>query len=339
MNNADYDNDDASDSSDTHTTTTTATTAADQVVMKKISNDPSKMKRRSSIRAEPLRLDGTNNAAAMLASNKDNTESVSKRDEEAERIRHILKECLLFRELDESQLAKIEGAMFSVQKKDGDVIIQQGEDGDNFYILDDGSVDVYIKRDGEVDSRLVASYGPGDSFGELAIMYNAPRAATCKATSDVRLWALDRNTFKLIVMTTTIERRESFKNFLTKVPILSELSEYEILTVADALQEETFPNESLICKEGEKGDKFYIIKEGNVICKKGGNEVASLASGSYFGEIALITSKKRQASVIANGEVKVLYLDKRTFNRVMGNLMTILQRNMTAYNMFQASNI
>ena len=263
---------------------------------------------------------------------------IPKTEEEAARIHDKLTECLLFKHLDEDQLMKLQGAMFSVTKNDGDTIIKQGEAGDNFYILDNGSVDVYIEDYNKAQS-IVASYGPGDSFGELAIMYNAPRAATCKATSDVRLWAIDRVSFKTIVMTTTIAKRDAYKTFLKQVPLLSELNEYEILTIADALQEENFPKDAIICQEGDKGDHFYIIKEGNVVCKKSDQHIANLSTGSYFGEIALMTTKPRQASVIAVDDLKCLSLDRKTFKRVMGNLSDILQRNMDTYNKFQAANI
>ena len=66
--------------------------------------------------------------------------------------------------------------------EEDEVIIKQGDDGNNFYIIESGNVDVYIDFSNSNDpSELVNSYADGDSFGELAIMYNAPRAATCIA--------------------------------------------------------------------------------------------------------------------------------------------------------------
>eukprot|EP00953_Heterococcus_sp_UTEX-ZZ885_P031150 16378-Heterococcus_DN1.PRE.3 len=125
--------------------------------------------------------------------------------------------------------------------------------------------------------------GRGESFGELALMYSTPRTATCKAATELRLWALDRMSFKVILMQTTVSRRQQYKQFLENVPLLHELTEYEVLTVADALQEEVYEANTNVCEQGDVGEAFYIIKEmdatGDVV------EVARLSQGHYFGEV------------------------------------------------------
>ena len=60
-----------------------------------------------------------------------------------------------------------------------------------------------------VEEKMVVSCGKGDTFGELALMYNAPRAATVRAKRDCVLYAVDRMTFKYILMDTTLSRRRS----------------------------------------------------------------------------------------------------------------------------------
>ncbi|KAL7522418.1 hypothetical protein ACHAWX_007101 [Stephanocyclus meneghinianus] len=271
--------------------------------------------------------------------------TIDKSAQESSRILQILKNNLFFSHLDENQMNQVVHAMFLVHKQDGDIIINQGDDGDNFYIIDGGSVDVIINTIGsDYDANIVKTCVAGDSFGELAIMYNAPRAATCIAKGDVRLWALDRVAFKVVLMKTTMAQRESYRGFLTKVPIFSELTEYEILTIADALIEESFEDNVVICNQGDMGDKFYLIKDGTAVCSKTGlngtiNKVTELSSGSYFGEISLLTTKSRQATVTSQGSLKCLSLDRKTFNRVMGPLQDILMRNIEHYNKFQASNI
>ena len=267
---------------------------------------------------------------------------VPKTPEETERILNILKKNVLFQHLDPEQMNTVKDAFTLIKYKEGDVIIKQGDDGYNFYVLDEGTVHCNVKKEEEVVFQM--DYEVGQSFGELAIMYNAPRAATCEATSECSLWALDRVSFKVILMKTTISKRNIYKGFLQQVPILSQLTEYEILTIADALQEDSFKDGSVICKQGDSGDTFYIIKEGTAVCSQKNasgaeGEVARLENGAYFGEIALMTSKPRQATVTVVGDLKCLTLDRKTFKRVMGPLQDILMRNLEQYNKFQAANI
>lgn len=269
---------------------------------------------------------------------------VPKTEQQSARILDILKQNLMFKHLDEAQATQLKDAMFSVEKVTGDTIIEQGEEGDNFYVIDEGNIDVFIQKDGE--SKVIKSMGPGESFGELALMYSTPRTATCRASSEVlRLWALDRHSFKAILMQTTTARRNQYKGFLSKVPILDQLTEYEILTIADALTEEVFEEGQVVCTQGDPGDSFYIIKEGTAVCSQVDAvgaciEVARLESGSYFGEIALMTSKPRQATVRAHGgKLQLLSLDRTTFKRVMGPMEEILKRNMEAYNKIAAANL
>lgn len=226
----------------------------------------------------------------------------------------------------------------------GENVIKQGDIGDTFYLLESGTVDVYIKKGG-ADEIKVHTYKAGDSFGELAIMYNAPRAATCRVATEATLWALDRVSFKVIVVAAAMQKRETYKTFLSQVPILESLTEMEILTLADSLAEEKYENSTTICTQGEEGNYFYIIKEGEATCYQtdaSGNEkvVAKLSAGNYFGEIALLFSKPRQATVKATSPVlKVLAIDRATFTRVFGSMEEIMKRNMEQYIKYASQSI
>jgi len=84
----------------------------------------------------------------------------------------------------------------------GEVIIKEGEQGDYFYAVDQGKF--IASKDGE--DKFV--YDGTGSFGELALLYNSKRAATVVAETEGVLWALDRRSFRALVVGTMQQRRK-----------------------------------------------------------------------------------------------------------------------------------
>ena len=76
------------------------------------------------------------------------------------------------------------------------------------------------------EPRKLKEYQPGEVFGELALLYNAPRAATITANEDCELWALDRRTFGHIVRDSAQHKREKYEEFLKRVEILKSMDSY-----------------------------------------------------------------------------------------------------------------
>lgn len=71
-----------------------------------------------------------------------------------------------------------------------------------------------------VNNDYVNTIGEGGSFGELALIYGLPRAATVTARTNVKLWGIDRDSYRRILMGSTIRKRKMYEEFLSKVPIL-----------------------------------------------------------------------------------------------------------------------
>ena len=99
-------------------------------------------------------------------------------------------------------------------------VIRQGESGDYFYVVQSGTLDIFVKgKDGE-NSKVGSTLGPGACFGELALMYNTPRAASIKSCSDCVLWAIDRNSYRGILVYYKYLRNKQYLGFLRNVEIM-----------------------------------------------------------------------------------------------------------------------
>jgi cAMP-dependent protein kinase regulator len=163
-------------------------------------------------------------------------------------------------------------------------------------------------------------------------MYGDKRSASIKAQSDCILWELDGRTFKSIVMSGVVQRRNKEFGYLDNVPLMSKLDRYEKFKLLDGLEAMYFAKGQKIITEGDEGDYFYIIEEGKVECFKneGGNDlvVRSLDKGEHFGEIALIKNENRSLSVRATSDkVKVLALNRLSFNRILGSIEKYLKKD------------
>ncbi|XP_014065102.1 cAMP-dependent protein kinase type I-alpha regulatory subunit isoform X1 [Salmo salar] len=246
---------------------------------------------------------------------------------------------VLFSHLDDNERSDIFDAMFSVTYIAGETIIMQGDEGDNFYVIDQGETDVRL-FDVYVNNEWVTNIGEGGSFGELALIYGTPRAATVRAKTNVKLWGIDRDSYRRILMGSTLRKRKMYEEFLSKVSILESLDKWERLTVADSLEPVQFDDGQKIVVQGEPGDEFFIILEGSaaVLQRRSENEefveVGRLQPSDYFGEIALLMNRPRAATVVARGPLKCVKLDRPRFERVLGPCSDILKRNIQQYNSF-----
>ena len=261
---------------------------------------------------------------------------VPKSQEVKDKIKSRLQMAFMFKALDEPELNIVIDAMEEKKFNSGESVIQQGEAGSVLYVVEDGELDCFIRTSPEADQKLVKNYAPGDAFGELALLYNAPRAATIVAKTAVTLWQLDRNTFNHIVKDAAQNKRDKYEDFLQSVPILQTMDHYERSKIADAIKEQSYAAGQTIITQGDQGDDFYLLISGTCIATKSVDgaaptKVKDYAPSDYFGERALLKQEPRAANVIAESDVKVATIDRDSFMRLLGPLDTILQRNMNDY--------
>eukprot|EP00697_Spironema_sp_BW2_P008894 gnl/Spiro4/23626_TR11681_c0_g1_i1.p1 gnl/Spiro4/23626_TR11681_c0_g1~~gnl/Spiro4/23626_TR11681_c0_g1_i1.p1 ORF type:complete len:420 (-),score=44.83 gnl/Spiro4/23626_TR11681_c0_g1_i1:76-1242(-) len=279
-------------------------------------------------------------------------------DQEA-RIEPIRTKCPLLVHLDDRQWRIIVDAMKMVKLETNQLAIRQGDSGDNFYIIDSGSVNIYhADKPPTIEGRCIldgvtppviihdpsilgkqitnVSFGPGVQFGELALMYQQPRAASVMAAEPTSLWAIDRATFRHVLLQTTSQKRQLYTETLKNIKILSSLTEYERDTIADAVTQCTYADGECILVEGDTGNDFYMIEEGVVSCTQRNQdgmevEVNRLKKGDYFGELAMLADIPRQATVRAVGKVLAVRLDRECFTRLFGPLVHLMKDRALEY--------
>ena len=109
------------------------------------------------------------------------------------------------------------------------------------------------------------------------------------------------------------------------------------MQISDALKVAYFNQGDYVIREGEIGDVFYIIEEGEAVATKTVEpgkpavEVKKYLRGDYFGELALIRGEPRAANISAVTNLKLITLDRQSFKRLLGPIESILKRNSESY--------
>jgi len=252
---------------------------------------------------------------------------IPKSDDQKALIEEALAGNILFGDLGDEELTLMVGTMKTKDVKQGETLITQGETGDNFYVVDSGTYAFFV------DGQKVGSCKKGQSFGELALLYNAPRAATVTCEEAGSVWLLPRSNFRKIVSSTVSKSRHETSEALKSVPLLSELTDAQIDALVDCVTTVRFDSGDTVLRKGDKGRVFYFIKSGEVECTKIGSSddaKLTLGPGEYFGERALMTSEPRAANVIALSDLDCIALDKDDFESHLGPLLARLDRNLGA---------
>ncbi|XP_051954557.1 cGMP-dependent protein kinase 1 isoform X1 [Xyrauchen texanus] len=234
--------------------------------------------------------------------------------ESAQIVKAICKNDFLSR-LDEEQISMMVELMKVLDHFPGDNIITEGTEGNSMYIVAVG--ELRVTQAGR-DLRNLTS---GDVFGELAILYNCKRTASVKAITSVKLWCIERQTYRSIMTNNSKQKREQLMGFLKTACTLKALNDIQLSKIIDSMEEVKFQKKEVIVREGAEGNTFYIILKGEVLVTKNvsGQQkiIRKMGEGEHFGELALIREIRRTATCTAVGAVTCFSIDKEVFEETI----------------------
>lgn len=241
------------------------------------------------------------------------SEAMAKDEKTKALLTEALRKNFVFATLEPEELSNIVQYLAKDEVYPGQVVITQGEQGDYFYVVEEGEFEIVI--DDQVDSKAK------ESFGELALLYGAPRAATVRAVTAGTIWKVDRATFRSTLAAASSKAKNAIRKGLKQVEVLKGLTETQLELVVDSVTTVKFEKGTQIIKKGDKGDTFYLLHKGTV-----GVQDTTLKEGDYFGERALIKDQPRDSDVTALTDVVCYAMDRANFVKMLGPLKELLEK-------------
>lgn len=233
---------------------------------------------------------------------------------------------LFFRPLPSRARRELARRLEPIRVEAGADVVREGEDGDRYYLVADGTLDVLVGAGPARLPAVIAQLGPGDGFGEMALLLGGPRRATVRARTPALLYGLDGADFSaavhrhrgLLVATEAAMTLHAVEASLGASSPFSGMPVEQLHWLAARTHIVSEPAGAAIFRERETGDAMYVVRSGEVaIVTAAGRELALLKAGDAFGEQALLAEQPRSASAIARTDCELLRLDRDDFLQVL----------------------
>ena len=240
----------------------------------------------------------------------------------AEVIGEIIKRAPLFSELRPVQIREFLIHSELHNKKPGDVVFERNEFANSVYTILDGEVGIQVNPE---DRSQMVRLGPGEFFGEMALISGRRRTTTVVATKPSLLLEVDRNT-----MVKLVRSEPSVKQAIDGAAVVRQIKTYlapeiddRMLAdvVASTTVKEFRANDTLIKQGDTEDDSVYLIRKGHAVVsvQVGGKEVpiAYVQAGNYVGEMALLMNQPRTATVKAGVATEAIQISSSAFRKLL----------------------
>ncbi len=232
----------------------------------------------------------------------------------------------IFAALDTTTLKAVAERLMLQHVPAHEVVYKEGSAGDALYLVDSGRVEIVsnVSRRGEVLARL----GAGGFFGEMALLTGKSRTTGVRTAEATNLWVLYRSDFDDLLarypalgqaLSRTLGERlgqagGAFgEKHLRQISLFAGLTSDQLTDVADRLIPARFRAGDVVYREGEVGDRLYLIESGAVRLASRQGGAVSLSGGDFFGESSLLTGDPHRVTAVADADTDIWELSREEF--------------------------
>lgn len=249
-----------------------------------------------------------------------------------------LKPLSFFSGLETEALMAVASRLVPAEKPQGEFVVESGQSPEALFIIEAGHLHLHSTEEGGDFSEI----GPGESFGEMAVLTGKPHARSVQAADDAVLWVLPAGEFEALTeehpeirlalsksirerllpqdQTRAVER-------LAEMPLFSGLTEDVLWAVAERLLLLHVPNGETIFAEGQRGDAVYVVDSGQIEIfadgPHGRTTLARLGQDEFFGEMALLTGKPRSTGARATSHSNLWALYRTDFDDLVNRYPSV----------------
>ena len=240
-------------------------------------------------------------------------------------------------ELEESMLWQLAQVAEEQTFGSGELVVSQGEDDPDkrFYVVRSGAADV-VRRDPAGMERTVARLACGSYFGELGLLTNQARNASVRVhgTGHLRVYSFNALDFhqlvaeNVLVFKVTRQHRKQERARpgtrrlrIRELELLRNMEPSDLEYVMKAAEHRWFPAGTPVIEQGEVGDRFYIVLDGELEVERDGTLLGEVGAGDFFGETALLFDTPRTATVRSRTHALTWSITRSAFQRVVGHYL------------------
>ncbi|GBG30181.1 cAMP-dependent protein kinase regulatory subunit [Hondaea fermentalgiana] len=254
-------------------------------------------------------------------------------------VKEFLSENTFFKNLSPQHISQAAAKFMVREYSAGERIISQGDKADELFLIAKGAVN-FIAEGEDGSKKKIRMMSANEAFGEFGLIFDTPRSVSVEAITDVVLLVLTRDVYNKHKGDTCLKNLQRWVNAtassivasgLREIDFLSDVGEKQLNLIGRLFRCEVLPKGTTIIREGETGDRFYILSRGSLVVTTQDDlglyvELTRLRPGATFGELSLLKDQPRNATITTLEECVLFSLGREEFGYFIKSLPTLGER-------------